>query len=249
MSVNNNQTAQSANPSMFNQVLSEGKNMATGALAGAAVGKGVSLVLPVSHKQIAAQISDHFIKNNTEGIGDLLKKAADLEIIKFNHDAAADYIKQIGEMSAQSFTEATDGIKAVLKGLGKELPEGAEFTKDSVVSAFKQFIKDNPADEKEIKTLTDNIDKTLKTIQNSATEAVEKFFKTPRKERVADDIVGIAKKCAKKAQAGKIIGIGILAGICTMLFNGMFSSKSSKIKEAQEATQQAALSKIQTHQG
>ena len=86
MSVNNvQQTSQpKKGAGIADALLNQGKNALVGTAVGLATGRVVSLAMPVSHKQIAQKVVDHYIKHDKDGVGTAIKsikEGADLENI------------------------------------------------------------------------------------------------------------------------------------------------------------------------
>ena len=79
---------------------------------------------------------------------------------------------------------------------------------------------------------------------------VEEYFKKPRKQRAADDIVALGKKAAKASQRASIIGTAAAVGMIVMMFSELFANilpkKSSKTPDLAKS---AAHEKLNTHQG
>ena len=191
MSVNNvQQTSQpKKGAGIADALLNQGKNALVGTAVGLATGRVVSLAMPVSHKQIAQKVVDHYVKHDKDGIG--------------------------------------TAIKSLEEGLKQE-----KVSKEQLQNALNKM------------------EELVKPLREEAAEVVEKFFKTPRKSRNADDIVAIAKKAAKKSQSGKIMGTAAAVGMFLMMFSEVFSVFTpKKAKTEAKAVQAESPSKMGTHQG
>ena len=75
MSVNNTQSTNSQSTTIANAMLDQGKKMLIGGAIGGVAGKAVSLAAPVSRKKIAAEIADHYLKTNENGMADTIMVA------------------------------------------------------------------------------------------------------------------------------------------------------------------------------
>lgn len=256
MSVNAVQTTQSSqskSQSISSAMLDQAKRGVIGAVAGAAIGKGVSVVAPVSHNKIAAEIVDHYVKTNKDGLYDLAQGAANLAAKSAENDVLKQMVEVVKKGTPEAFTSKKDALKEMLKQIGQQVPEGADITKDGFIKTVEDYLKDNAVTKDAVETAKNSVDEALKKAGDDALTLVKDFFKKPRKERLADDIVSFAKKAAKKAQSGKIIGTAILAGTFTMLFSdvisGIFAKKAPKGQA--QTTPDAAVqsSQLNTHQG
>ena len=256
MSVNNTQSAGSQSTTMASAMLDQGRKMLIGGAIGGVAGKAVSLAAPVSHKKIAAEIADHYLKTNENGMADAINNAAELIAKQENNKYLQSVLETIEKSKPDEFSKSAQGIKEALGALGEKIADNAEFTKETAIDKIKNYLKNNSVSDEEVKTAVKNSDDALENIMKTATQKVEDFFKTARKNRSKEDIVAIAKKCAKKTQSAKIIGTAIMAGITTMIFSDVlanFASKFTKGKVQKDAPAQAAApvnqSKAQTHQG
>lgn len=252
MSVNNTQSTNSQSTTIANAMLDQGKKMLIGGAIGGVTGKAVSLAAPVSRKKIAAEIADHYLKTNENGMADTINNAAELLAKQENNKYLQSVLETIEKSKPDEFSKSANGVKEALEKLGEQIADNVEFTKETAVDKIKNYLKNNAVSDDEVKTAVKNSDDALENIMKTATQKVEDFFKIARKDRSKDDIVAIAQKCAKKTQSGKIIGTAIMAGITTMIFSDVlanFASKFTKGKVQQQAAAGAAESKVQTHQG
>lgn len=240
-------------PSLSSALIDQGKRMLIGGAVGGVAGKAVSLAAPVSHKKIADQIVDDFIKHDKDGVKSAIDKAFELAGKKENNEHIAKFVKAIEESEAEDFSKSVPKIKEVLETIGENVPDGEELTRSGAIEKFKNYLKNNEVTEEQLKTAGENADNIVKNLTDKALGQVDDFFKTARKNRSKDDIVAIAKKCAKKAQSGKIIGTAILAGITTAIFSDLLVNifpKRTAASQNQQAGQAASsLSKMGTHQG
>ena len=191
MSVNNvQQTSQpKKGAGIADALINQGKNALVGTAAGLAAGRVVSIAMPVSHKQIAQKVVDHYIKHDKDGVGTAIK----------------------------SIKEGAD-----IENITKE----------------------------QLKNVLDKIEELKKPLREQASEVVEKFFNTSRKNRSADDLVAVAKKAAKKSQSAKIMGTAAAVGMFLMMFSDVFSVFTpKKAKTETKAMQAESPSKMGTHQG
>lgn len=256
MSVNNTQSTSPQSTTMASAILDQGRKMLIGGAIGGVAGKAVSLAAPVSHKKIAAEIADHYIKTNENNMADAINNAAELIAKQENNKYLQSVLETVEKMEPDEFIKSSGRIKKDLVEVGEKIADDVELTKGSAIDKIKNYLKNNPVSDDEVKAAVKNSDDALENIMKTATQKVEDFFKIARKNRSKEDIVAIAKKCAKKTQSAKIIGTAIMAGVTTMIFSDVlanFASKFTKGKLQKDAPAQAAApvnqSKVQTHQG
>lgn len=248
MSVNNTQGTKKQG--VMSSMLNQAKNMAIGGVIGGVAGKAVSLVVPVSHNKIATEIADHYMKTNKDGLGDVIKNAVELAQKNETNGILKKTLETVQKYTPDEFSKNKDLIKNALTNAGNIMADGVEYTQKNVVDGLKKFIKNNEVTKEQMEKAIKESDGALSKIMETATKKVKDFYSLARKQRPKDDIVRIAKKCAKEAQTGKIVGAGILAGVVAAIFSDMFSGIfTKKAKNAQQAPVGLFDSKIQTHQG
>lgn len=248
MSVNNTQGTKKQG--VMSSVLNQAKNMAIGGAIGGVAGKAVSLAAPVSHNKIAVEIADHYIKTNKDGLGDIIKNAVELSSKNKTNNTLKQMLETIQKYTPDEFDRNKDSIKKALTNAGDIMAEGVEYSRENVLDGIKKFLKNNEVPKEQLEKALKDSDGAFAKIMETATKKVKDFYSLARKQRPKDDIVRIAKKCAKEVQTGKIVGAGILAGVVAAIFSDMFSGIfTKKAKNAQQAPVGQFDSKIQTHQG
>lgn len=237
----NVQSKPSIGSTIVNTLIDEGTLVAKGAVIGSATGAVVGAAAPVSKKQIAYQIADKFVKSDTavKEQYEILKK------VLYNENILDSINKTKNNVLDDKF------IQAEIKEL---LGDNVQKNADAMAESLKNLLDDSVKDLKSADVKT-KIEQLCDSLGDKASGMVKDFFAKSRAERKIEDeantLVKLAKKCAKKAQLEKFVGIAAAAGVFTLLFSYLFKgfgpSKGGQKEGAPQTN--AAYNKLNTHQG